>query len=392
MRKLLVLPLAFLLFGSASPSFAQAPQGPELRVNVQTGGEQGLPEVAMNASGEFVVVWSRRDSEAGELSLYARRFAADGSPETDEILVHENVGDSVETAVAMMEDGSFVVVYAGRSETGSGRITSVLEGRRFAADGAPLGEPFAIGTRREAQDPVIAARPEGGFVVAWEARREEALEIFVRLFDGDGSPVRDEIPVAAGNNPAIDVGPEGEIVVVWREREPGAVGRRYFVALQRLSPDGDREGRRSRVSNNSTRPLSGIRVAKDRSGSFFVVWAGILWRQGTLGRRFSPDGAPLDQLRLLDGSELETEITMAPNGEFFLVWAELEDGLDIFRREFRPSGARRRKVAQVNTIRPGDQRAPAVADDGDGNFVVVWESEEPDGSGSGVFARLYRRR
>src|SRR5687768_6076174 len=125
MKNVRVLPLVLVLLAVSSPSFAQSPLGPELRVNAETEGHQMLPEVAMNALGEFVVVWSsrERESEAGEHSLHVRRFAADGTPETGDILVREDVGDYVETAVALMEDGSFVVVYAGHLEdVGAGQI------------------------------------------------------------------------------------------------------------------------------------------------------------------------------------------------------------------------------------------------------------------------------
>ena len=399
MRKLLVLPLAFLLLGSASLSFAQTPATPEIQVNVETEGHQMLPQVAMNALGDFVVVWGSRERQdvVGEISLHARRFAADGTPETDEILVHENVGDSVETAVAMMEDGSFVVIYAGGLEDFvTGEITTtVFEGRRFAADGAPLGEPFAIGPRRNARNLSIAARPEGGFVVAWEARRQ-AREVFVRIFDGDGSPVRNEISVAEGNGPALDVGPEGEIVVAWMATEPGGPRRRYFVALQRFSPNGDQEGRRQRVSNNSPNFLHSIRIAKNETGSFTVLWGGVFNHvyRGILARRYSPNGAPLTRIERLDSSGAEREIAPDRNGDFVLLWSggtESDDGLEVLGRKYRSHLHPTRRVFRVNTTRRGHQREVAVADDMAGNFVVVWQSEEEDSSDSDVFARVFRR-
>src|SRR5206468_323747 len=46
---------------------------------------------------------------------------------------------------------------------------------------------------------------------------------------------------------------------------------------------------------------------------------------------------------------------------------------------------------QVNTFTTGSQRRPAVAADAAGNFVVVWVSQDQDGSGDGVFARRYDR-
>ena len=43
----------------------------------------------------------------------------------------------------------------------------------------------------------------------------------------------------------------------------------------------------------------------------------------------------------------------------------------------------------VNTTTAGDQRSPDVAIGPDGRFVVVWRSEDQDGSGWGVFARWF---
>ena len=44
---------------------------------------------------------------------------------------------------------------------------------------------------------------------------------------------------------------------------------------------------------------------------------------------------------------------------------------------------------QASTVTTGRQRTPAVAMDGAGRFIVVWEDGSRDGSGSGIFARRY---
>ena len=394
-RKLCVVLLVLLFAGFGSRASAQTAVTPEIRVNVQTAGEQELPQVAMNAQGEFVVLWISRDSDADEFSLYARRFAADGTPATGEIPVREDAGYSVDAAVAMMEDGSFVVVYAAASDAGPGTGTFTFEGQRFTADGAPLGEPFAIGTGHAAADLSVAAQPDGGFVVAWEAYRQTIPEISVRIFDADGSPVRNEISLAQGNDPALAVGPDGEIVVVWMAAEPGG-RRRYFVALQRLSPSGALQGRRSRVSNNSPDFLDSIRVAKDETGGFTVIWAGVFNRvyRGTLARRYFPNGAPATRIERLDAAGFETEIAAEPNGDFVLVWAQRAGptiGTEVYGRRYRSHLHRTRRVFRVNTTRRGNQEEVAVTSNAAGNLVVVWQGENLDGSGSDVFARLYRR-
>ena len=44
---------------------------------------------------------------------------------------------------------------------------------------------------------------------------------------------------------------------------------------------------------------------------------------------------------------------------------------------------------QVNTYTTSGQSGPAMATDADGDFVVVWRSENQDGSSYGVFGRRF---
>jgi hypothetical protein len=44
---------------------------------------------------------------------------------------------------------------------------------------------------------------------------------------------------------------------------------------------------------------------------------------------------------------------------------------------------------RVNTFTTGSQSRPAIAADGDGDFIIAWTSDGQDGAGEGVYARLY---
>src|SRR5262245_35735761 len=44
---------------------------------------------------------------------------------------------------------------------------------------------------------------------------------------------------------------------------------------------------------------------------------------------------------------------------------------------------------RINQATFNDQSAPVIAIDGDGDFVVAWQSEDQDGSSYGVYARRY---
>jgi len=63
--------------------------------------------------------------------------------------------------------------------------------------------------------------------------------------------------------------------------------------------------------------------------------------------------------------------------------------MGIFARHFDAQGVPRGGELQVNTRTVDYQVAPDVAMDGGGDFVVVWDSDAQDGSGTGVFAQRY---
>lgn len=88
------------------------------------------------------------------------------------------------------------------------------------------------------------------------------------------------------------------------------------------------------------------------------------------------------------GDQLAPAAAMAPTGDFVTVWqddSDASDGAgnhDIFVRGFSAGGCQAFADLRVNPDPAGHQARPAVAMDGAGNFVVVWED---DADGNGVY-------
>ena len=53
------------------------------------------------------------------------------------------------------------------------------------------------------------------------------------------------------------------------------------------------------------------------------------------------------------------------------------------------NGARLGEIQQVNQQTSRNQGEPAVSVSADGTIMVVWESDQQDGDGSGVYGRIY---
>jgi hypothetical protein len=70
------------------------------------------PSVAVDANGDFVVVWSSDGQDGDSYGIYGQRFDASGIPQGAEFLVNTHTTDAQsQPSVAMDADGDFVVVW-----------------------------------------------------------------------------------------------------------------------------------------------------------------------------------------------------------------------------------------------------------------------------------------
>ncbi|MFL6193217.1 MAG: FG-GAP repeat domain-containing protein [Thermoanaerobaculia bacterium] len=105
---------------------------------------------------------------------------------------------------------------------------------------------------------------------------------------------------------------------------------------------------------------------------------------GILGRRFSREGTPLsDTFQFSRPSQPkwgQPAVARDGHGDFVAVWqAQDRDGPyeDIYAQRVSASGEKIGRIFTVNSIRESAQRYPTVASDKDGNFVIVWQGFDP---------------
>jgi len=104
------------------------PEGPAFTVNSYTTGQQSLPSVAVDATGNFLVVWANRPDD-GTWELQARQFDANATPLGGEIRVNTDIYVSFPVAdVAASGPGDFVVVWSGYRQ---GENSADVFGRRY---------------------------------------------------------------------------------------------------------------------------------------------------------------------------------------------------------------------------------------------------------------------
>jgi len=393
----------------SSPVGASAQQllfeGAELQINTYTTNSQSGAagrSVARSGNGSFIVVWESGGQDGSFRSIYAQRFDSTGAPTGTEFQVNTyTTYGQRRAAVASDSDGDFVVAWTSYQDGSSYSI----RGQRYDSAGAPAGTEFQISSyATNNQDrSAVAMHVDGAFVVTWDSSGQDGSGSGVhgQRFDSTGAPAGTEFQVNTYTTnsqlrPAVATTGGGKFVVAWETFGPdGASGG---IAAQRYDAAGNAEASEFIVNSYTSQNESLPAVASDGSGSFVVVWTSNQDPDMTTsihGQRFDSVGAALGTEfkanSYTTGLQLFPGVAMDGDGSFVVVWESSggEDGSSygVIGQRYDSSGAPDGADFIVNTYTTSVQDSPSIAVDGIGNFTVVWNSVGQDGPSSGVFGQ-----
>jgi len=288
--------------GSSYGVFAQryassgTPLGPELRVNSYTTNGQSNPSVAVDSSGNFVVVWASNAQDGSSYGVFGQRYASAGATLGPEFRVSTySTGSQLDPAVAADPSGNFIVTWAGDLQDGS---SSGVFGQRYASTGAPLGPEFRVNsyTTNFQGIPAVGADASGAFVVAWTSYAQDGSTrgVFGQRYAGSGAALGPEFRLNTYTTglqeiPSVGVDASGNFVVVWDSS--GQDGSSVGVFGQRYASSGSPLGVEFRANTTTANEQSASSVAANAAGSFVVVWNGGVQDgsgYGVFGQRFAP--------------------------------------------------------------------------------------------------------
>jgi hypothetical protein len=304
--------------------------GEEVRVNTYTTWFQEFSDVAMAADGDIIVVWRSSHQDGDGYGVYGQLFDASGTPRGGEFRVNTVTEQSqLSPAVAAAADGSFVVVW--HSEVHP--LGDDVLGQRYDPDGTPLGGEFMVNTTRRggSRRPAIAADPDGNFVVVWMASQQGVSALHAQRFDASGSALGGEFLVNTSTSgiktdPSLASDEDGNFVVSWTSRDLG--GSESEILARRFDASGNALTGEFRVNSNISRRPEYPSAAMDADGDFVVAWRSRLLGAGTSyevrAQAYDASGSPF-------------------GGEF-----------------------------QINSYTPGHQHHVAVAARANGDVVAIW--------------------
>jgi hypothetical protein len=282
-------------FGVAGQRYASsgAPLGASFQVNTSTPGNQYKAQVASISTGGFVVAWEDTGGADGyALGIFGRRYDVGGAPLGGEFRINTYTSGQQENPdVASDAAGGFVVVWSDHGLDGD--VDGVFA-QRYASSGAPLGSAFRVNTFTTGLQghPRVAFAPAGNFVVVWQSTQDgNGYGVYGQRYASSGQPIGGEFRVntfTTGQQraPVVSSDGSGNLFVVWNGTGPEGNG--YEVHGRFLTAAGGRYGAEFLVNTTTSGTKRSPRVAALSVDHFVVVWDGYVGFTDTevYGQRF----------------------------------------------------------------------------------------------------------
>lgn len=336
------------------------------------------------------------------------RYALSATPIGDAFLVNDFLRgeQSIEesTIAVAATPVNRVVVYEGRGNEPDAVDFDGIYGRIFGVDGAPLGDSFQVNstTRGVQHSPSVAADDDGSFVVVWAGRGDFDKEgIFLQRYGTDGEAIGTEILVNSTlggeqTSPSVAMGDNGIFIVSW---EGAGVGDNSGIFFRRFNNDGALATTETRVNTTTTGEQSGASISVLNGNQFVVGWQsrsqdGSDW--GVYSQRYNSTALSLGSETLLnsttEASQTAVAITANPLGGYVAAWQSQDqdgDGWGVVARAFADDGTAAGSEVLLNEATVGQQVDPAIAVAEDGQWITAWTSGVTDGSGFEVVTRTF---
>jgi hypothetical protein len=405
------LALVAALLGASvitGPALGATPVGSEFQVNTYTTGHQLYPSVAVASDGDFVVVWHSNGSAGSDTSFFSiqgQRYDASGNALGGEFQVNTYTTYRQDLpSVAVDAGGDFVVVWGSDGSAGSDTSGRSVQGQRYDASGNPVGVEFQVNTYTTDDQMYASAAvdADGDFVVVWNSDGSagsdtDTWSIQGQRYDASGNVVGAEFQVNTYTTddqwvPSVAVDADGDFVVVWYSNgSAGSDTSSYSIQGQRYDASGNPVGAEFQVNTYTNSFQTDPSVAMSADEGFVIAWHGGDQDEGSIqSQRYDASGNALGgefQVNTYTTlSQSHASVAIDADGGFVVVWTSRgSTGNDtsfysIQGQRYDASGNAVGAQFQINTFTTLVQISPSVAVNVDGDFVVVWDSDGSAGT------------
>jgi len=324
--------------------------GKEFKINKTTDSVQGTPAVAMDKKGNFVVVWECYGQDGDGYGIFGQRFNQSGQKLGKEFQVNTSTKkDQLIPDVAMDARGNFVVTWTSPHK---GKFKKDVYAQRFRKTGKPWGKEIKVNTYDTSDQWLsqVSMDKRGNFIIVWESEGQDydAGGVYAQLYSRKGNKIGDEFRVntstlSVQGNPSVAMDIRGNFIVVWDSFWFDGDGYGIFAKI--FNSQGVDLSGEFQVNDHTEKNQILPHVAVDRRGNFFIVWESFEQdssNAGVYGQKFNKQGTAItNELRVnefIQGNQGSPRVAMSYKGDFAVVWESYEqdgDNYGVFARTYK---------------------------------------------------------
>jgi hypothetical protein len=394
------------------------PNGVEYGIAGSRPGDQGFPQIALNATGGYLV-WQDNFTDGDGLGVSALRLDSSfsGSPGPSSSFRVNSIGggNQERPQVTLLNNGGAAFVWQG-GQQGFQHIFA----RFTTTNGLLIGGDTQVNTfSNNCQiDPAVATLANGNVVVAWASFNQVTAtslqDVYAQVLSPAGQKIGSEFLVNQfvsfnQRNPAIAALSDGRFVLVWVSEQQNAVeapgdtaspggSASVDIYARIFTADGTPAGGEFLV-NAGTNICNSPHVAAASGGTFMVVWGERDRMRSAngwdiLGRTYSSAGVG-GTPRYINTTRFGDQylpIISWDGADYLVAWTSLgQDGSreGVYGQFLHDDGSPDRGEFRLNTTWLSQQMQPAVGSDGQGSFLAVWTSYVGGSTGFDLFAQRY---
>jgi hypothetical protein len=378
--------------------------GTEIRVNATTAADQKAPCVTGLSDGGWVITWQSLNQDGSGYGIYQQRYDKTGAPSStvDTLVNTTTANDQADPSVTALPDGGWLVTWTSQNQD-VGWNGGIYQ-QRFNKNGVaqfPADKLVNTNINLDQSQPSVTALKDGGWVITWvtEGQDGSGTGVYQQRYNGTGDKVGGETRVnvlteGSQTKPAITALPDGGWLVTWESHS--STGNAIFQ--QRYSATGVATSTTDipvETTGGDYKIISSVTTLAD--GGWVVTWTTYSSGGDVVQQRFDKDGIALfatPRRVNVHTSDLQepAAVTALKNGGWVVVWQSAnQDGsgtgiyMQAFDKDGNPTGP---ADTLVNTTTAGNQEMPSVTALADG-WIVTWQSAAQDGSGYGIYQKRY---
>jgi hypothetical protein len=192
-------------------------------------------------------------------------------------------------------------------------------------------------------------------------------------------------------NPMMVADANGDFIITWESS--GQDGSGMGIYGQKINAFGGKIGEEFQISTQTTLDQIDSDIAADQAGNFLVTWESNTQdgsNYGVFGQMIDAQGAKLGtEFRIntyTTNAQQNAVIASDQNNSFIVTWesnGQDADGFGIYAQRLSNTGTKIGSEFKVNTTIIGNQQTPSITSDTNGNFTIVWKSN------NGIYGKKY---